>query len=144
MVTSAVPTSTVSSSCTRISSITPAMGDGISVSTLSVDTSTSGSSTSTWSPTFFSQRVTVPSVTLSPSAGRLTDWLISVAPYTSVVEFSLVLDGVKRLACQGEECLAQSLILGRVRMQERSDVFGVRLPVDRQLCFGDELPNPST
>ena len=56
--------------------MTPATGDGISVSTLSVETSSSGSSTSTRSPTFFSQRVTVPSVTLSPSAGRLTDSLI--------------------------------------------------------------------
>ena len=45
-------------------------GDGISVSTLSVDTSSSGSSASTRSPSAFSQRVTVPSVTLSPSAGQ--------------------------------------------------------------------------
>jgi hypothetical protein len=60
----------------------PAMGEGISVSTLSVETSSSGSSTSTRSPTFFNQRVTVPSVTLSPSAGRLTDSLISNAPYS--------------------------------------------------------------
>src|SRR5690554_488762 len=115
------------------------MGEGISVSTLSVETSTSGSSTSTWSPTFFSQRVTVPSVTLSPSAGRLTDWLISVAPYTSVVEFSLVLDAVKRLACEGQECLAQGFVLGRVRVDERCDVLGVCLPVDRQLRFRDQL-----
>lgn len=39
------------------------------MSTLSVEISTSGSSTATVSPTFFSQRVTVPSVTLSPRAG---------------------------------------------------------------------------
>ncbi|VBA55135.1 hypothetical protein LAUMK191_03270 [Mycobacterium attenuatum] len=51
---------------------TPATGDGISVSTLSVETSTSGSSTPTESPTFFSQRVTVPSVTDSPSSGIST------------------------------------------------------------------------
>ena len=49
--------------------IVPATGDGISVSTLSVETSRSASSTATLSPTFLSQRVTVPSVTLSPSAG---------------------------------------------------------------------------
>jgi len=66
------PTSTVSSSWTRICSSTPANGDGISVSTLSVEISSSGSSTSTVSPTFFSQRVTVPSVTDSPSAGSCT------------------------------------------------------------------------
>ena len=48
---------------------TPAAGEGISVSTLSVDTSSNGSSTSTESPTCLSQRVTVPSVTDSPNAG---------------------------------------------------------------------------
>ena len=58
----------------------PATGDGISVSTLSVETSSNGSSTSTRSPTFLSQRVTVPSVTLSPSAGRLTDSLMRMSP----------------------------------------------------------------
>ena len=51
----------------------PLTGAGISVSTLSVDTSSSGSSAVTSSPTAFSQRVTVPSVTLSPSAGMVTD-----------------------------------------------------------------------
>ncbi len=50
----------------------PATGEGISVSTLSVETSSRGSSTSTVSPTDFSHRVTVPSVTDSPSAGIFT------------------------------------------------------------------------
>ncbi len=60
---------------------TPEAGAGISVSTLSVDTSSSGSSASTRSPSAFSQRVTVPSVTLSPSAGRVTETaMVSVAP----------------------------------------------------------------
>lgn len=66
------PTSATSSSATRISDTTPATGEGISVSTLSVLTSSSGSSTATVSPTCFSHRVTVPSVTLSPRAGSLT------------------------------------------------------------------------
>ena len=73
MTASSVPTSTVSSSATLISSSVPEAGDGISVSTLSVEISRSGSSVWTWSPTCLSQRVTVPSVTLSPSAGRVTD-----------------------------------------------------------------------
>ena len=47
----------------------PATGEGISVSTLSVDTSSNASSTATLSPTPFNHRVTVPSLTLSPSAG---------------------------------------------------------------------------
>ncbi len=58
---------------TRILVSTPAAGEGISVSTLSVETSSSGSSTSTCSPSCLSQRVTVPSVTLSPRAGMVTD-----------------------------------------------------------------------
>ena len=54
---------------TSIEIIVPATGEGISVSTLSVDTSNKASSTATLSPTPFNQRVTVPSLTLSPSAG---------------------------------------------------------------------------
>lgn len=45
---------------------------GISVSTLSVETSSSGSSASTVSPISFNHRDTVPSVTDSPRAGRVT------------------------------------------------------------------------
>src|SRR5436190_17939839 len=47
----------------------PETGAGISVSTLSVEMSTSGSSFSTWSPTCFRHSSTVPSVTDSPIAG---------------------------------------------------------------------------
>ena len=63
------PTGTVVSTATSIARRVPATGEGISVSTLSVETSSSASSTATESPTFFNQRVTVPSETLSPSAG---------------------------------------------------------------------------
>ena len=73
MTASSEPTSTVSSSATVIFDRMPATGDGISVSTLSVETSSSGSSTATWSPSFFNQRVTVPSVTLSPRRGIVTE-----------------------------------------------------------------------
>ncbi|CKS58182.1 Uncharacterised protein [Mycobacterium tuberculosis] len=78
MTASSPPTSTVSSSWAMILVSTPAAGEGISVSTLSVDTSTRGSSSSTVSPSCLSQRVTVPSVTLSPSAGIWTEKAISV------------------------------------------------------------------
>ena len=67
------PTSMVSSSSAITFSRTPATGEGISVSTLSVDTSSKGSSTSTLSPTFFSHWVMVPSVTDSPNSGISTD-----------------------------------------------------------------------
>jgi len=73
-----VPTSTVSSSGTRISSRTPDAGEGTSVSTLSVATSSRGSSASTVSPTALSQEETVPSVTDSPRAGIFTDSDIAV------------------------------------------------------------------
>ncbi len=62
----------VSSSSARISTRVPATGEGISVSTLSVETSSRGSSTSTVSPTDFSHWVMVPSVTDSPSSGIST------------------------------------------------------------------------
>src|SRR5918993_1340842 len=67
-----VPTSTVEPSETRNFSILPATGEGNSALTLSVSTSARGSSISTSSPSDLSQRVMVPSVTLSPSCGIVT------------------------------------------------------------------------
>src|SRR5260370_8163980 len=87
----------------------PDAGEGISVSTLSVDTSRSGSSTSTRSPSFFSQRVTLPSVTLSPSGGMDTETDILVTPLG--VE-------VQGLAGQPAVRFADNLALGRVRPDE--------------------------
>jgi hypothetical protein len=78
MTASGAPTSAVSSSRRGSAVSTRHTGEGISVSTLSVETSSSGSSTATSSPTFLSQRVTVPSVTDSPSAG-MTDRLATAA-----------------------------------------------------------------
>ena len=72
MTASTPPTSTVSSSVASMLSSTPDAGAGISVSTLSVETSRSGSSAATVSPTAFNHRVIVPSVTLSPSCGMVT------------------------------------------------------------------------
>src|SRR5215207_8705500 len=60
------------SSVTRNFSILPATGEGKSALTLSVSTSARGSSISTSSPSDLSQRVIVPSVTLSPSCGMVT------------------------------------------------------------------------
>src|SRR5262249_27437509 len=65
-------TGTVSPSLTRISDTTPAAGDGISASTLSVEISNSGSSRSTFSPTFLIQRTIVPSAIDSPICGITT------------------------------------------------------------------------
>jgi hypothetical protein len=67
-------TATVSPSLTRISETTPAAGDGISASTLSVEISNSGSSRSTLSPTFLIQRTIVPSRSTRPSAASRRQW----------------------------------------------------------------------
>ena len=66
------PTATVASTGTSMDKMVPDAGAGISVSTLSVDTSSRGSSTEIESPTFLSHLVTVPSVTDSPRAGIVT------------------------------------------------------------------------
>src|ERR1039457_6466911 len=60
---------TVAPSGNLISVSTPAAGDGISASTLSVEISNRGSSRSTRSPTCFSHFVIVPSVIDSPICG---------------------------------------------------------------------------
>src|SRR5262249_33700051 len=68
---STVPTGTVLPASTRIAFTTPFVIDGISVVTLSVSTSNSGSSPFTGSPTFFCHFAAVPSVPLSPSWGMI-------------------------------------------------------------------------
>jgi hypothetical protein len=67
-----VCTGTVWPSVTRISASTPFVGEGISASTLSVEISKIGSSRFTSSPTFFSQRESVPSAIDSPIWGITT------------------------------------------------------------------------
>src|ERR1051326_6698533 len=69
---------TVWPSLTLISFSTPAVGDGISASTLSVEISKSGSSRSTLSPGFFSHLVIVPSKILSPIWGITTSAAIAL------------------------------------------------------------------
>src|SRR5699024_12731450 len=71
------PTSMVACSSGVISSRGPDTGEGLSVSTLSVDTSSNGSSASTVSPTDFSHWVIVPSVTDSRSTGISTEYAMS-------------------------------------------------------------------
>src|SRR5262249_13193617 len=123
----------------------PATGEGISVSTLSVDTSSNGSSTATSSPTCFSQRVTVPSVTDSPSSGRLTSVAMCVGPFLWLVRSGWGVGSrvrVERLPGQRQVGLAEGFVLGRVSVHQRGDVVGVRLPVVDQLCLTDELADP--
>src|SRR5690606_37965836 len=139
------PTSAVSSSGTKISSRTPATGDGTSVSTLSVETSSKGSSTSILSPTFFNQRVTVPSVTLSPSAGSTTDSLIVRSQIVlSLVFYGARLDSVQRLTGELQHGLADRLVLRRVTVNKRRDILGVGLPVHNELRFTDKFADTCT
>src|SRR3954466_11630251 len=128
MIARSAPTSADSSSGILISRTVPATGDGISVSTLSVDTSSKGSSTSTVSPTCLSHRVTVPSVTLSPRAGIWTEKaMVSLTPRAfQPVPGSAV--HVQRLAGKGEECLADGFGLRWVGVDQRGDVLRERLP----------------
>ena len=72
------PTSTVEPSCELISVKTPVIGDGTSKLTLSVSSSTIGSSASTASPVFFNHFATVASVILSPSTGTTIFSLIII------------------------------------------------------------------
>src|SRR3954470_1278103 len=66
------PTGTVTPTSTRISATRPAVGDGISVSILSVEISTIVSSRSIQSPGFFFQSAMVPSATETPICGMVT------------------------------------------------------------------------
>jgi hypothetical protein len=77
---------TVDPSCTRTSVRIPSAGDGISVSTLSVEISNNGSSRSTLSPGFFSQRVSVPSTMLSPIWGISTSIIGSPTALSERIE----------------------------------------------------------
>ena len=67
----AVPTCATSFTSAMIFTSVPFTGDGTSLSTLSVATSTTLSSASMASPTFFNQVVIVASATDSPILGRI-------------------------------------------------------------------------
>src|SRR5215831_18618401 len=79
-----VCTATVSPSFTRISASTPADGDGISASTLSVEISKIGSSRFTESPTFFNHFDNVPSAIDSPIWGITTSMRATDSPSVGV------------------------------------------------------------
>src|SRR5262249_964810 len=74
---------TVWPSGTLISLRTPAAGEGISASTLSVEISKRGSSRSTLSPGFLSHLVMVPSKMLSPIWGITMSTAMFVSPLNS-------------------------------------------------------------
>ncbi len=83
MTASTVPTSTVSPSATWICATTPSAGLGTSVSTLSVEISSSGSSRPIGSPTCLSHFVIVPSETETPIWGITTSVCVPVDTISS-------------------------------------------------------------
>ncbi len=124
MIARRVPTSTVWPSGTRISVSTPAKGEGTSESTLSVETSNNGSSRATLSPIFFSHRVIVPSVTVSPSCGMVMS------------------ANVKTPSGQRQDRLAERLGERRMRLDELGDLARSRLPVHREIGLAELLRHP--
>ena len=71
------PTFTVLPFSNFISDKTPDAGEGTSIFTLSVSSSTNGSSVSIWSPIFFNHLETVASIILSPNVGTIIFLLIN-------------------------------------------------------------------
>src|SRR5205823_931365 len=101
---------TVFPSSTRISANVPAAGEGISVSTLSVEISKRGSSRSTRSPDFLSHLVRVPSTMLSPIWG-ITTSVISVLPLSSrnrCIEQHLAVENTAKVRSQPAAHLVQT------------------------------------
>ena len=110
------PTSMVSSSSALISIMVPATGEGISVSTLSVETSSKGSSTSTVSPTDLSHCVMVPSVTDSPSSGISTEFAMSYKTPRKLVVFYRYPTILQRVAPpRADVGLVTTLLPGKLR-----------------------------
>src|SRR5437879_6856979 len=82
---SKAPTATVWPSLATISPSVPADGAGTSIVTLSVSSSTNGSSTATASPAFLNHRPIVASVTDSPSVGTRISVMICFLDVYAVV-----------------------------------------------------------
>ena len=98
--------------------ITPDTGDGTSVSTLSVEISTSGSSSAMRSPTCFIQRSTVPSVTVSPSCG--------IETVVDIVHLPMVCDSYD-ISVEGKTGCAHQRLPGRFAQRGMGMNKGCRL-----------------
>ncbi len=85
---SRAPTATVWPSAAIISPSVPAEGAGTSIVTLSVSSSTNGSSTATASPAFLNQRPMVASVTDSPNVGTRISVMICFLNNPAVVNLN--------------------------------------------------------
>src|SRR5215203_2921596 len=131
-------TATVSPSFTVISASTPAAGDGISASTLSVEISNSGSSRSTASPTFFSHRTIVPSATDSPICGITTGFAM-FASYKTPTYLHMDRCTVRRM-----RGFTDGFRERRVRVNRPHQFLDRALEPQRQRCFGDKFGRACT
>ena len=127
---SSAPTPTVSPSLASCASSTPAAGAGTSIVTLSVSSSTSGSSAATLSPTFLNQRPIVASVADSPRVGTR----ISVA-MTRSLPFGSSLMGV----LEGRRCAA----LRQAKASSRKDASWARCFDIRPVAVAAEAGRPT-
>ena len=116
------PMATVWPSETLIFTSLPSKGEGISALTLSVTTSTSGSSRLTKSPSFFSHLSTVPSVTDSPSWGILIG--ATPMPRSSVRSGPKLLEATPRIELGMELLQSSALPLGYVALNQRTILLG--------------------
>jgi hypothetical protein len=113
------PTVTVAPSSTSSSVIVPAIGAGSSMSTLSVDSSTTVWPSSTWSPTLTDHSRSVASVTDSPPDGVVmsTTWAGAASAAGALVPLPFPLPAGA----------GRGRALGRELDQERADLDGVAL-----------------
>src|SRR5574339_131096 len=104
MIASNDPTLAGNPSSATIFNTVPDAGAGISVSTLSVLTSRSGSSSLTGSPSFFSHLVTVTSSTPSPNKGTRT--------FVAIIYSSWLLTGMDQFVVPIKYSAVSSAIAG--------------------------------
>src|SRR5262245_14122842 len=157
MVATTELTGTVSPSLTEIAVSTPAAGEGISASTLSVEISNSGSSRSTVSPTFLIQRTIVPSAIDSPICGittsvgiknlQLVCWRFGelVNSDSVILQFSnspihqFTNSNMYGRAVNRVRSLADGLRHRRMRVNRANQILDRRLQAKRCSGFGDQL-----
>src|SRR5713101_7103623 len=128
---------TVWPSATLISFKTPAAGEGIFASTLSVEISKSGSSRSILSPGFFSHFVMVPSKMLSPICGMITSTAMVVSSFASVSR--QIARSASHALHVGQEPLLERRRIGHRRIERRHAHYGAVEVLER--AFADRGRN---
>src|SRR4051812_585076 len=145
---SSAPTATVSPSLAATSDNTPAAGAGTSIVTLSVSSSTNGSSTATASPGFLNHLPMVASVTDSPSVGTrisaITFCLSAQRFFEQLLQLRLVLRHLAHRGRGGSRTrgVARTAILGFDLVQHPFEIMLDEVPgahVARLLLAPDDF-----